>query len=73
MQTELSNLQLQIADLTSQLNSFKTEVSGNYVKYKVSSSQPTNGEGTIWYQTSGSNRLIRIWNGSKWEIMNTWQ
>ena len=48
-----------------------TKLSG-YVKFAVGA-EPTKALGTIWFDGSSAPYKIKIWNGSAWEVMNSWQ
>lgn len=46
------------------------------VKFVTGSSTPASSYqklGTIWFKGSGAPYTICIWNGSAWEVMNSWQ
>ena len=65
-------------ELTTIKNSISSGGSGgtvptNVITFVESTTAPTGKIGVIWYDSSTTKRKVKIWNGSTWEVLNSWQ
>ena len=64
-----------VSGLDAKINASVTSGTATAVKFVISTSEPTGAIGVIWFQppSSGNKHTIKIYNGSTWEVMNSWQ
>ncbi len=43
------------------------------MRFAKGTTEPAKEVGVIWFQGSAAPYTIKIWNGSTWEVMNSWQ
>lgn len=57
---------------TASITDFSTATS-SFLKFAKGTTEPTKAVGTIWFYGSAAPYQIRIYNGSAWEVVNSWQ
>ena len=71
-----------VIGLETELTSIKNSISSgsgsgtvptNVITFVESTTAPTGKIGVIWYDSSTTKRKVKIWNGSTWEVLNSWQ
>lgn len=57
---------------TASITDFSSATS-SFLKFAKGTTEPTKTLGTIWFYGSSAPYQIRIYNGSAWEVVNSWQ
>ena len=72
LESATATLKTNVSSLTTSVNSLTSTVNG-CVKFVKSTTAPTAAVGTIWFDGSSGKCTIKIYNGSSWEVLNSWQ